>query len=196
MKKDLRKILIVSICFVLAFSLSLVGCLGRGDRDNCECVEECTPECACGCPVSTAVFAPLGERNNAAIAVIGTNAALANVGIDMTLAYLETQGKIADFNEVHDRDALRALKSGSVDIVISFGSRTNDREIMWLPIINRNSERFYIAFRRGDSEFANKFAEFVNEYHRSGDLERLARQHMANYRDFMSDIEPPFRFER
>ncbi|MCL2838014.1 MAG: transporter substrate-binding domain-containing protein [Oscillospiraceae bacterium] len=195
MKKDLRKILIVSICFVLALSVSLVGCLGRNGGNDCECAEECTPECACGCSVA-AVFAPLGERNNVAIAVIGTNAALANVGIDMMLAYLETQGKTADFNEIHDRDALRALKSGTVDVAISFGSRTNDREIMWLPIISRDSERFYIAFRRSDSEFANKFAEFVNEYHRSGDLERLARQHMANYRDFMADIQPPFRFER
>ena len=195
MKKDFRKIFIVSICFVLALSLSLVGCLGRNGGNDCACEAECPPDCVCGCPGEVAVFAPIGERNNVAIAVIGTNAALANVGIDMTLAYLETQGKTAEFNEVHDRDALRALKSGSVDIAISFSERTNDREIMWLPIISRDNERFYIAFRRGDSDFANKFAEFANEYHRSGDLERLARRHMANYRDFMADINPPFRFK-
>ena len=191
---NFRRLLVVACCFAVVLTLVLVGCFGRGGN-ACGCEDECTPECVCGCE-NMAVFAPLGDRDNASVAVIGSNAALANIGIDMTKAYLETLGKTAEFDEIHDRDVLRALKSGRVDVVISFEPRSNDRDIMWLPIISHSSERFYIAVRRNDTQFANNFADFINEYHQSGDLERLSRQHMANYRDFLNDISPPFRFAR
>jgi len=193
--KSSRNILILGGVIAFVMVISLVGCFSNCNEVRCNCEEECTLECVCGCD-GVAVFAPLRDRDNAKIAVIGSNAALANVGIDMTLEYLETLGRTAEFNEIHDRDVLRALKSGRVDVAISFEPRTNDRELMWLPLISRDSERFYIAVRRSDTEFKNGFEQFVNDYHRNGDLERLARRHMANYRDFLNDIYPPFRFER
>ena len=194
--KDLKKMLILAGCVVLVLTLSLVGCLGGGNSDmDCNCGEDCTPECTCGCEAAAqTVFA--NDRNRISVAVIGSNSALANIGIDMTKEFLETVGKTAEFNEIHDRDVLRALKSGNVDVAISFQSRTNDRELMWLPIVSRDSERFYIAVRRNDTEFMDGFQRFINQYHQNGNLERLARQHMANYRDFLDDIRPPFRFRR
>ena len=193
--KDLKKILILAGCLVLVLAISLVGCFGGRDAAmQCQCDENCVPECVCECEV--AVFAPVGERDNAAVAVIGSNAALANIGIDMAQNFLNALDKTADFNEIHDRDVLRALKSGGVDVVISFEPRTNDREIMWMTMIDSDSETFYIAVRRDDTEFISSFEDFVNEYYTSGALERSARQHMANYRDFLSKVNPPFSFAR
>ena len=198
MKKDLKKVFILAGCFVLVLTISLVGCFSGGTNTEfqCQCEEECTSECVCGCQDVAEVFAPLGERDNAVVAVIGSNAALANVGIDMTLAFFETLGKSADFNEVHDRDVLRELKAGRVDVAISFTERADDAEIMWLPLISNDEEKFYIAVRRSDTEFMNNFQDFINKYHQDGDLERLARTYMANHQDFMGDIAPPFQFSR
>ena len=189
---NLRKILILVGCLVLVLTFSLVGCFG-GNVD-CTCTEECQPDCACECGGTEAVF--MEDKETVVVAVLGSNAALANIGIDLTKDYLETINKTAEFNEIHDRDVLAGLVSGDVDIAISFLPRTDERELMWLPIVDHDSEQFYVVARRADTEFINGFTQFITQYHQDGNLESLARQHMANHSEFMDALRTPFRFRR
>ena len=186
-----KKLFILVGCFAIALAVTLVGCFGGRRVPDCVCIEECTDDCGCSCVEAQVVFA---ERDNAIVAIIGTNSALANIGMDMTNAFLESQSRTPEFREIHDRDVLSGLKAGNVDVAISFLPRENHDEIMWLPLVSDENEQFYVAVRRDERELISAFQEFVNEYHQSGELERLATRHMANPQDFLEDLRPPFRF--